>query len=581
MSLKEELQEYITEILGQSVEISAPPKPEMGDVALPCFQFAKVLKKSPVAIATELALKLQEAAPRNDIITKAEASGPYVNITLSSTFVADFVMGEDSLAAQAFEAKTEGETQTIVVDYSSPNIAKNLGIHHLRSTMIGNAICNMHEQQGNKVVRLNYLGDWGTQFGVLLAACDKYGQQFDEQVTVDDLVQLYVLYSKESKDNPEMQEAARKEFKALEEETRFDGMMYGTSHYLEGHSTHRLDKWKEFRKISLEEFKSIYKRLGVGPKGMIFQGESAFSEAADRIVTEALEKGVAIESEGAIVIPIGKDKSPCMLRKSDGATTYESRDIACAIAHYNKYEFDQKLYVVGHGQAHHFDQVFTALKLLGYEWADRCKHIPFGLLRFGESKFSSRTGNIVRLDDALDVAFKEVTEKVKENDFGISHEDTDLIGMAAVIFADLSAKRIKDSSFKWEDILRFEGNTGPYLQYTAVRCGSILKKAFKDVYKATQTDFELLATPEEKQIMLEIARWPEAIEFAVEQNEPSLISHYLLKLAKTTNHYLHKHKVLNPDNIDLQVVRCALISIIQEHIITGLKILGIRIPAAM
>ena len=597
MSLKKTIQQHIATTL-LDIELSDPPSPEMGDIAVPCFKFAKLLKKSPVQIAKELAPQLV-----SETVIKAEAAGPYVNLTLDPKFLADQVLNDYS--------RPPVQHKTIVVDYSSPNIAKHLGIHHLRSTMIGNAICSLYEQSGYKVIRLNYLGDWGTQFGVLLAACEKYGQQFDEQVTVDDLVQLYVQYSKEAKDNPELQEAARKEFQALEKEM---GRCFRREHFATGS---RLEKWKLFRKISLEEFKRIYERLGIGPYGMVFQGESEFSEAAENVVKESLEKGVAIEGEqGAIIVPMGENLAPCILRKSDGATTYASRDIAAAIAHYKKYEFDQKLYVVGHGQAHHFGQVFSVLKLLGYEWASRCKHIPFGLLNIEGSKFSSRDGNIVLLEEALDVAKQEVAERVKENDFGISDDELDKIGIGAVVFADLSNRRIKDSTFKWEDILKFEGNTGPYLQYTAVRCASILTKSHDILngpnglvswmnYEHGYDELGLLSSIEEKRILLTLAEYAEVKTEATAEAEPSLIAQYLLRLARATNGYLHKYRVIQPklakvnadfNDIDeipeekrealhrkmqLQNVRTALIGKVHDRLLSGLRILGIQIPDSM
>jgi len=582
MNLKKVLQQHIVTTL-LDVELSAPPKPEMGDLALPCFQFAEFLKKSPAQIAKELAPQLI-----NEIVIKAEAKGPYINLTLDPEFLAREVLEDYSFPVH--------DGKTIVVDYSSPNIAKHLGLHHLRSTMIGNAICNLYERT-SKVIRLNYLGDWGTQFGVLLAACEKYGQRFDEQVTVGDLVDLYVQYSKEAKDNPELQEAARKEFQLLESEKR-DLASKGIEHItLNRVTAPRLNKWLLFRKTSLEEFKRIYKRLDVG-HNMVFQGESSFSEAAEKIVAEALEKGVAIESEGAIVVPMGENKSPCMLRKSDGATTYQSRDIAAAIAHYEKYQFDQKLYVVGHGQAQHFEQVFTTLKLLGYEWADRCKHIPFGLLRIEGSKFSSREGNIVLLEEALDVAKQEVANRIKKNDFNIPDEELDRIGMGAVIFADLSTRRIRDSSFKWEDVLKFEGNTGPYLQYTAVRCASIQIKSCKAMGKdipelvqmrrAEIQTYGLLSTPEEKQILLVLADYQQAIDDATKEAEPSIVSHYLLRLAKATNRYIHEHRIIQEDlhlqNVDalyLQWTRTQLIDKVYDRLKSGLQILGIPVPDVM
>lgn len=561
-----------------SVELSDTPKPELGDIAVPCFQFAKLFKKSPVDIAKELAPEL-----KTHPIIDAVPSGPYVNLFLDPRWLAEHILNPAG-AVLASPMPVDLTGKTLVVDYSSPNIAKHLGIHHLRSTMIGNAICNLWEDAGNKVVRLNYLGDWGTQFGVLLAACKKYGQRFDEQVTVDDLVNLYVQYSIEAKDTPELQEAARQEFQALEAET-------GLGSLQEGVSAPSFESWKLFREISLEEFKNIYQRLGVGPKGMTFQGESEFSLAAERVVNDALDLGVAVEGDGgAIIIPMGEGKPPCMLRKSDGATTYQSRDIAAAIAHYEKYSFDYKLYVVGHGQSTHFEQVFAALKIMGYGWAERCIHIPFGLMNLEGSKFSSREGKIVLLRDALDVAKEEVRNRVSENDFNIPETELDKIGIGAVVFADLASNRIKDTTFKWEDILRFEGSTGPYLQYTVVRCHSIRDKSRVALDKAgllgEKDGYGLLSSSEEKGIMMMLDKWAISKQQATREYSPSVIAQYLLRLAKATNRYLHKCRVLQEDLSDsqqnqLQQRRTDLVEAVSEVLGSGLRLLGIKVPSAM
>ena len=546
-------------------DITEPPKPEMGDLAFPCFSLAKELRKSPGIIAKELA----GAFVCDGLFVEAKAVGPYLNVIIDGSRIAVEVIGAIHESRELYGSNLVGaskgcDVDKVVVDYSSPNIAKHLGVHHLRSTMIGNAICNLHEKCGYEVARINYLGDWGTQFGKLLAALSESNYSLDS-MSIDTIAHVYVSFTKRAEERPELNDEARAWFKKLED----------------GDET-AISIWKALKAASLNEFENIYERLGV--EFTQFDGESNYSQAALDVVQECLDKGVAtVGDRGAIVVKMGKGEVPCMLQKSDGATTYLARDVGAVIQRYKDHSFEKMLYVVGQAQAFHFKQVFYVLKQMGYDFDKNCHHIPFGLLKFQGAKFSSRGGNMLLLNDVLDTAAAEVTAIVKEKGSEISAEAIDKIAVGAIVFADLSRKRINDANFKWEEILNFDGNTGPYLQYTVARIGSILGKSAEDsaedmrLYEeaAYVKGLKQLVAPEEKRVLLKLTQFETVIIHATNLCEPSLLSQYALQLAKLTNKFIHNCRVIQEDKT-LQVAREGLLDCVQVVLYESLRILGIE-----
>jgi arginyl-tRNA synthetase len=554
--------------------LSEPPKPDMGDLALPCFFLSKKLRQSPVKIATEIAEKFD----CGELFISAEAAGPFVNICIDGSKLAPTIIDKIMQDDHEYGSSQVGAGKTVVADYSSPNIAKPLGVHHLRSTMIGNAICNLHEKCGYEVARVNYLGDWGTQFGKLMAAHDwgldphLYGgdhegpvEEMPETLTIEGLAELYVAFNKAAKEDPALEDEGREWFKALEDQQDY-----------------AVGLWQKFKEISLKEFNEIYDRLGISFTQ--FDGESNYSKAALDVVQECLDKGIAIEGEGgAIVIEMEGKDPPCMLRKSDGATTYLARDVGAVIKRHKDHNFVKMLYVVGHAQSFHFKQVFYVLEKMGYDFFKKCHHVPFGLLKFQGAKFSSRQGNMLLLKDVLDTAADEVAAIVKEKGNDIDKDTIDQIGIGAVVFADLSRKRISDANFKWEEILNFDGNTGPYLQYTTARCWSIMDKSAQDTSddmrlydeKSFSEGLTRLDTIEGKRLLLKLIQFGKVLETATENCDPAVLCQYALKLAKLTNKFIHNVRVMQEDR-QLQVARATLLHCVTVVLSESLRIIGIE-----
>ena len=540
--------------------ITTPPKANLGDLAVPCFVLAKELKTSPVHIA----LELSDAFACDELFVAAAAMGPYLNVTVDGSILAEDIIEEILEQGADYGGSVIAEPPAVVVDYSSPNIAKPLGVHHLRSTMIGNAICSLYEKRGYRVERVNYLGDWGTQFGKLITAYSM-SSLTGNSTTIENLAYIYAEFCKMAKEDSSLDDKAREWFKRLEDGDKI-----------------AVDLWKQFNLASLAEFKEIYQRLGVSFTQ--FDGESNYSQAALDVVKEAQEKGIAeVGDGGAIVVPMEGKDPPCMLAKSDGATTYMARDVAAVIQRYKDHKFEKMLYVVGEAQALHFKQVFHVVKQLGYDFADKCHHVPFGLLKFGGAKCSTRKGNMLLLNDVLDTAADEVAGLVKEKNNQIDEKTIDQIGVGAVVFADLSRKRINDANFKWEEILNFDGSTGPYLQYTTARCFSILDKAAMDLSQDMRTfedknylkGLKQLKAIEEKRLLLKLQNFGSVLNLATQEFEPSILAQYALGLAKLINKFIHNCRVIQKDKT-LELARCTLVHCCHLVLSESLRILGIK-----
>lgn len=561
----------IEQFLGQSLsdcslDLADPPNPQLGDLALACFPISKLLKSSPVEVCSRLAAENWDL----DWIDEVTATGPYLNFRVNRNRFADQVMKLIDHSGEEWGTTQSGSGKTVIVEYSSPNIAKHLAVHHLRSTMLGQAMANIFDSAGYDVVRWNHLGDWGTGFGKLLAAWDHYRQVddldspklSDREDPVSDLNRLYVQFSNDAKDNPELDDLARDWFKKLES----------------GDQIAR-DRWEEIRVVSMTLFEKVYSRLGVSFDKVI--GESHYEEAMSGVIDQLQSSGLLEESDGAEVVQVDEDIPPMLIRKKDGATLYGTRDLASAITRHEMVNFDRCLYVVDAGQSLHFRQVFGVLKKLGYEWADRLEHAEFGVMRLnvdgGWKKGKTRGGQVVLLHEVLDQAVQLAADTVREKNPHL--DDTELneiaeaVGMGAVIFSDMKAARRKDVNFDLNKILSFDGETGPYLQYTHVRFASILRKAQDQ--GLTPGDGSGLVEDEEIALLKRILRYPETIDKAARSAEPSQLSQYMLDLASDFNSYYARHRVIS-DDAALSGHRLALIEALKRTLGSGLSRLCIR-----
>jgi len=539
-----------------------PPDPAMGDYALPCFRLAKTMKSAPQKIASEIAGKV---AP-GGLVASVEAAGPFVNVRVDRGALATEVLGRVVAAGDSYGSSNAGAGRTVIVEYSSPNIAKPFSIGHLRSTILGHALAELHEALGWKVIRINFPGDWGTQFGMMITAFRRWGDEAGLAAGgVGYLVDLYVKANAEVKGDATIEADARAAFRELEE-----GAPEATG------------IWKRFHAASMKEFGAIYERLGV--RFDVTSGESVHNERLGPLVERYRDAGLALESEGAVVVEmeegdlaLGDDAPgpPCMLVKSDGGSTYATRDLAAAIFRAEEYGFDRMLYVVGADQKLHFRQVFRALERLGMEWAPECVHVDFGLVRFGSAKMSTREGNVVLLEEVLgrSVELAGGIIEEKNSDLADRAAAAEAVGVGAVKFADICRKRSKDVSFDWDEILRFDGETGPYLQYTHARLASILRKGGSE-QPARDADLSVLAEPEEAAVVMLLEEFGERLGEAAGQCEPYIVANYLLALAGTTNRFYNNHRVIGSGG-EVQKARLVLTWAAKTVIGRGLAMLGL------
>lgn len=540
------------------------------DLAIPCFPMAKLERQSPAKIAQNLLTNLQNQQKGLNI-QLLEQINAYVNIRFKEKVLAEALIERRGQPLKGSEKAFANEK--LVVDFSSPNIAKPFGIGHLRSTNIGAAICRIYQALGAEVIRINHLGDWGTQFGKLIVAYKKFGSaDFVKGDPINNLYKLYVEFHQREKDDPALLDEAREWFVKLEE----------------GDEEAR-ELWAWFRDVSYHEFKKIYERLGV--EFDYVTGESFYNELMQETLERLEAKNLLKESEGAMVVdlePYGMP--PCLIKKSDGSTLYATRDLATAEYRATTFEPTQLVYVVGSEQKLHFRQVFKVLELMGYEWAKNYKHVDFGLIKFPEGKMSTRKGNIILLEDVLNQAAEQALEILEEKQLErdeekkLSEEEkikvSELVGMGAVIFFDLKAKRTKDVMFDWNEILNFEGDSGPYLQYTCVRLKALLEKARALSYEASASDLPQLSTEMERELARSLLVFPVLVESAAREYEPSVISHSLLDLAAVFNRFYMNVPILKGEESQ-RLGRLQLVQLTLEAMECGLNLLGIRCPERM
>ena len=532
--------------------------PKHGDSAFPCFELAKERKAPPPQVAAELETALND---RLEGIT-AKAAGPFLNFTIDRTLLATTVLGDVLAQGSAYGASTEGEGRTIVIDLSSPNIAKPMSVGHLRSTVIGAAIQRLHDTLGYRTVGINHIGDWGSQFGKLVAAVNRWGETVDlEGDPIPSLLALYVRYHEEEESDPTLVEESRAAFRELE--SGVDGPVRQT--------------WKKLTELSLVEFDKIYERLGV--RFDLVRGEAFYESFLEETVDRIVESGVTEESEGALVVDLsdfGKIP-PCLLRKTDGTTLYATRDLAAVFHRYEEFSFERCLYVVGGDQRLHFRQLKHVLTRMGLDWEPRVEHIDFGMMRLPEGKMSTRKGRVVFLDDVLDAAAREAARVIEEKNAELDDRDkiAEMVGVGAVVFNDLKRERVKDIDFKLEEVLSFEGDTGPYVQWTHARLASIERKV-GDV--TAEPDWSVLA--DSAALIVTMGRYGDVLRSAAAKAEPSEVTTFVLGFARDVNSWIARERVLGQEP-QVTAARLTLVRAARQVIANALGILGVGAPDEM
>lgn len=543
--------------------IEIPKDTNNGDYAFPCFRLAKELKKAPPLIASDIREKM---SIDGTIIEKVEVVGGYLNFYIYQEQMVKEVLTE--IANQNEYGKSEiGKGKNIVIDYSAPNIAKPFHIGHLRSTVIGGALYNIYQYLGYHTIGINHLGDYGTQFGKLIEGYKLWGKEYNvEEDPINELTKIYIRINQLCKEDEKVLEQCRMNFKLLE-----DGDSYCT------------EIWEKFRNLSLKEFQKVYDLLGSHFDS--WNGEAFYSDKMPEVI-EILEKtGKLIESQGAKIIDL-EDKginTPCIIQKSNGSTTYATRDLAAILYRAKTYDFDKALYVVSYEQTLHFKQVFEVAKLLGIEekYTKGLKHVPFGMVSLPTGKMSTREGNIVKLEELLNEAIARAKEIIEEKNPQLENKEevAKKVGVGAVIFNDLANSRIKDEIFDWNQILNFQGETGPYVQYTYVRTKSVLEKA-GDIPVIEEIKFDKLLDESSKNIIKILYNFENTLIQVTEKEEPSILSRYLIDLAKAFSNFYNDNKILVEDK-DMQKARIYLTFAVGKVLKIGAKLLGIEMPNKM
>jgi arginyl-tRNA synthetase len=543
--------------------LEIPPDPDFGDLAFPCFALAKTYKKAPAQISEELAAKM--ADEKGLYWSKLAAGGPYLNFFIAPEAYGREVLRQIWQEGEKYGHCDIGKGRNVPIDYSSPNIAKPFGVGHIRSTVIGHALYLIYRALGYNSIGINHLGDWGTQFGKLIVAFQRWGEE-DQLVAdpVDYLYRLYVKFHQLAEEDPALEDEARAWFRKLEEDDR-----------------EAVDYWTRFRRLSLENYDLIYDLLGI--RFEYFHGESHYNKMLDDVIKLVQEKGIAKESEGALIIdlePYGLP--PVMLRKKDGATLYLTRDLAAAIYRKETFDFALSLYVVGAEQTLHFQQLFKVLELLGFAWAKDCVHVPFGLIRFKEGRMSTRAGKIVLLEEVLKRSIDMARDIIEEKNPDLEDKERAAVavGLGAVRFGDLSNDRIKNIEFDWEKALDFSGETAAYIQYAHARICSILRKAGADYGQWSDHAASMLVKEEETVLIKTLAILPDKIVAAADVYRPSILARYLVDVAREFNRFYHNCPVLSSEG-DLQHGRLLLIDATRRVIANGLALLGIEAPEEM
>ncbi|AZV62744.1 arginine--tRNA ligase [Peribacillus frigoritolerans] len=529
-----------------------PKLMELGDVAFPCFTLAKKFKKSPQVIASEIAQQLNST-----LIQEVNVVGGYLNIFVNQQMVTENVLQTILREKDQYGSMQPGQGN-VVIDYSSPNIAKPFSMGHLRSTVIGNALANIAEKNGYNAVRINHLGDWGTQFGKLIVAYKLWGdKEAIEASPIQELLKIYVKFHERAETDESLNEQARASFKSLE-----DG------------DEEALALWKWFRDASLKEFETIYDLLGI--RFDSYAGEAFYNDKMDAVVGELKEKGLLVLSEGAYVVQL-EDMPPCLITKTDGATLYATRDLAAAMYRKKQYEAKKTFYVVGNEQSLHFKQLFNVIDKMGYEWSKDLQHVAFGMMLKDGKKMSTRKGKVVLLADVLAEAIETAKRNIEEKNQALEQKElvARQVGVGAVIFNDLKNNRMNDIDFSLEQMMNFEGETGPYVQYTYARISSLLEKGD---FKEQAIQFDALGEYAWPVIQL-LEQYPIIVQKSLEQADPSQIAKFSLHVSRAFNKYYAHSKILVEDEWKQMKLSFAFsVAIVLKD---ALSLLGISTPNKM
>ena len=561
--IADKINEAMEIVFGQTMEgvagfLETPPNPEMGDFAFPCFKLSKTLRMGPPVIAG----KLQSALASDEIIDHVECVGGYLNFFLHKTGYAQSIVEKVLEQKEKYGSSDEGQGRVICIDYSSINIAKRFHIGHLSTTMIGNALYKIYEHLGYKCVGINHLGDWGTQFGKMIAAYLKWGNKEEvEKNGVDALTALYVRFHQEAEKDPSLEDEGRLWFKKIEDNDP---------------KATEIFNW--FKEITLKDAQRVYDMLGV--KFDSYAGESFYNDKMQPIIDELREKGLLVESQGAYVVDLEEDNMPpCLILKKDGATLYATRDIAAAFYRKKTYHFYKDLYVVAYQQNLHFKQWFKVVEKMGYEWSKDLEHVPFGMVSYEGRALSTREGYVVYLDELLNRAVEKAREIIEEKSPNLPDKDkvARQVGIGAVVFFDLFNNRIKDIDFRWDRALNFDGETGPYAQYTHARCCSLLAKAGE---LDAEADYAALENPAAQEVVRTLERFPEVVSEACHRNEPSLVTRYTVELASNFNRFYYENRILTEDAAQSKA-RANLTAATASCLRTALSLIGVEAPEKM
>ena len=542
--------------------IEIPPQSDMGDFAFPCFKLAKTLRKSPVQIADDIKEKISE----DEYIEKIETKSGYLNFYINNTKLVEEVLEEINNHENDFGKSNEGTGKTVLIDYSAPNIAKPFHVGHLRTTLIGNALYKIYKYLGYNTIGINHLGDYGTQFGKMIEAYKMWGSEYDlSEDAINKMVDMYVRINNLCKEDEAVLERCRENFRLLEE-----GDKYCT------------ELWEHFKEISLKEFDKIYDILGV--KFDSLNGEAFYADKTDEVVEMLKEKGKLTESEGAEIVDLTDEgiETPCIIKKANGSTIYATRDLAAILYRARTYDFDKCLYVVAYEQNLHFKQIFAVAKyLVDEKYVKGLKHVSYGMVQLPTGKMSTRLGNVVKIEDLITETIEKAKEIITTKNPKLENKDevAKKVGIAAIIFNTLSTTNNKDQIFDWNTALNFQGETGPYIQYTYVRTKSVLEKVGK-IPTVSEVDFSTLTDDSSIKVLKSLYAFKETLEMTVEKNEPAILARYLIEVSQNYSNFYNDNKVLVEDE-KVKNSRAYLTYAVGTVLKTGASLLGIQMPDKM
>ena len=571
IDFKEEIADIVAKATGIENEeiksyIEVPKDVKNGDYAFPCFRLAKVLKKAPLVIAQEIKEKIEFEGIKNDSIKQIEIAGGYLNFYINKNIITQNVINEIANEKEYGRSKI-GEGKNIVIDYSAPNIAKPFHIGHLKTTVIGGALYNIYKYLGYNVTGVNHLGDYGTQFGKLIEGYKMWGKDYDlSENAIDKLAEIYKRINELCNEDEKVLEACRENFRLLE-----NGDEYCTK------------LWQEFKDISIKEFQKIYDLLG--SKFDSWNGEAFYADKTDEVIKLIKESGKLQESEGAMIVDLSDKgiETPCIICKSNGSTIYATRDLAAILYRARTYDFDKCIYVTSYEQNLHFKQIFEVAKLLGLKekYTDGLVHVPYGFVRLSTGKMSTRLGNFVKVEDLLKDAINMAEKIIEEKNPNLENkkEIAKKVGIGAVIYNDLSTSRIKDEIFDLDLMLNFQGETGPYIQYTYVRTKSVVKKA-GGIPNSKEINVELIKDEYSQKIINLIYNFENILKQVIDKNEPSILARYLIDLAKAFSNFYNENKIICEDK-ELQNARVFITYATGKVLKNGAKLLGIEMPEKM